>query len=332
MEAFGYEVAVVGATGCVGREVLQRIGEYIPIRKMHVFASLASTAEHIDVDGDELVVKGLQETGIPTDIRSSLHLVILCCPIALAKKWGPELAEEGIAVVDMTGGLGESIGYSLQGLSDREEDFQSHRMISLPSPSIAMMARIWQAVQTFKPIQMSAVINVSASRFGQQGIEELAKQVRGLLNFQDAPQSVFPDGLAFDILPSLEGLTDIGLTEEGAAHALADLTLLEQHRFRSRIQVAPIFSGISMHVQIALGENPMPENMTDVLTQNQWLTLQSTLPNLRLVSGASEVLVGRVQSNPWIQGIDLQLQADNVSLAVSNALSIAKQLHTQELI
>ena len=157
-----------------------RLEPYYPIRKLHLFASKSSQGDYVDVEGESIRIQPLQDNALPTDIRSSIHVVFLCCPRDLAIKIGYELSEEGIAVVDLTGALGETIGFSLGGLADKVENFQSHRMISLPSPSTAALARVWETFHSFQPIQLSSVVSVSASRFGQQGIEELAKQVQGI--------------------------------------------------------------------------------------------------------------------------------------------------------
>ncbi len=330
--SFGYEIAVVGATGCIGREIVQEVGNFVPVRRLHLYASLASSAERIDVDGETLVVNGLDDVGIPSDVRSVLHVAILCCPPEVALKVGAELSEDGIAIIDVTGAWSSSIGYSLSGLAEKEEDFQSHRTASLPSPTASMLARLWQSVHAFQPIQMSSIVSVSASRFGQRGIDELAKQVRGLLNFQDAPQAIFPDGLAFDILPSLLGLQSAELSEAKVGESLADLTLLEPHRFRNRIQVAPIFSGISMHVSISMASAPTIEELAETLQESPWIEVQDILPNLRSTTGHPKILAGRANLNPWIQGFEIQLCADNVALTVHNSLSLLQHFHLQELL
>ena len=328
----GYEAAIVGATGCLGRELVQQIGAVLPIRKLHLFASKASQGEYVDVEGDTIAIQGLQDTTLPTDVRAAIHIVFLCCPRENALKIGYELSEEGVVVVDLTGALGESIGYSLGGLADKVDDFQSHRMICLPAPSTAALARIWETLHTFQPIQLSSVVSLSASRFGQQGIEELAKQVRGLLNFQEAPQVLFPDGLAFDMLPAIGESPSVGHPERQMSMALADVLALEPNRFRNRIQVASIFSGISMHVQISLGSNPMLEEVLEALSASEVVEFRQQLPTLRSVSGEVSVLVGRIDMNPWIQGIELQVQLDNVSYAVHNALTIVHRLHSMDVL
>lgn len=328
----GYEVAIIGATGCLGRELVQQIGNVVPIRKLHLFASVGSQGEYVDVEGESIRIQGLKKSVLPTEVRSAIHLVFLCCPTEIALAMGYELSEEGIAVVDLTGALGESVGFSLSGLADKVDNFQSHRMICLPSPSGAALARLWEALHVFQPIQLSSVISVSASRFGQQGIEELAKQVRGLLNFQDAPQVLFPDGLAFDILPSMGDTPHIEYSEQNMSTALADILALEPNRFRNRIQVAPIFSGVSMHVQLSLGNNVALDEVMETLNKSSVVQLQQDLSTLRATSGNVDVLVGRVDMNPWIQGVELQIQLDNVSYAVHNALMIVQRYHSMDIL
>ena len=328
----GYEVAIIGATGCLGRELVMQIGNVLPIRKLHLFASVGSQGEYVDVEGESIQIQGLKEAALPTDVRSVVHMVFLCCPAETAVTMGYELSEEGIAVVDLTGALGESVGFSLGGLADKIDSFQSHRMICLPTPSAAALARVWESLHVFQPIQLSSVISVSASRFGQRGIEELAKQVRALLNFQDAPQVLFPDGLAFDILPSIGDAPHFAQSEQRMGTALADILALEPNRFRNRIQVAPIFSGVSIHVQLSLGSNIVLEEVLETLGKSTGVQLQQTLPTLRSTSGDLDVLVGRIDMNPWIQGVELQVQLDNVSFAVHNALTIVQRFHSMDVL
>ena len=328
----GYEVAIIGATGCLGRELVQQVGNVLPIRKLHLFASVASQGEYVDVDGESIRIQALKDVALPTDVRAAVHMVFLCCPPETVLTLGYELSEEGIAVVDLTGALGESVGFSLGGLADKIDNFQSHRMICLPTPSTAALARIWEALHVFQPIQLSSVVSVSASRFGQRGIEELAKQVRGLLNFQEAPQVLFPDGLAFDILPSIGDGTHVVESERQMSIALADILALEPNRFRHRIQVAPIFSGVSMHVQLSLGSNVVLEEVLETLDQSAGVQLQQVLSTLRSTSGDVDVLVGRVDINPWVQGVELQVQLDNVSFAVHNALMIVQRFHSMDVL
>ena len=328
----GYEAAIIGATGCLGRELVQQIGSVLPIRKLHLFASKSRQGEYVDVEGDSIPIQGLHDGALSTEVRASIHIAFLCCPREIALKVGYELSEDGIAVFDLTGALGESIGYALGGLADKIDNFQSHRMISLPSPSTAAVARIWETFHKFQPIQLSSVVSLSASRFGQQGIEELAKQVRGLLNFQDAPQVLFPDGLAFDMLPAIAESPSIGQPERQMSIALADILALEPNRFRNRLQVAPIFSGVSMHIQLSLGSNPMLEDVLETLSGSELVEFRQQLPTLRTVSGDVNVMVGRVDMNPWIQGVQLQVYLDNVSFAVHNALTIVQRFHSMDVL
>ena len=72
------------------------------------------------------------------------------------------------------------------------------------------------------------------ARFSQRGIEN-TKQVRGF-KFQDAPQVLFPDGLAFDILPSIGSAPHFYESEQRMGTALADILALEPNRFRNQFK------------------------------------------------------------------------------------------------
>ena len=87
-----------------------------------------------------------------------------------------------------------------------------------------------------------------------------------------------------------------------------------------------------MHVQLSLGNNPMLEEVLEVLSNSELVEFRQSLPTLRSVSGDVSVLVGRVDVNPWIQGVELQVQLDNVSFAVHNALTIVHRFHSMDVL
>ena len=200
------------------------------------------------------------------------------------------------------------------------------------SRSLAL-ATIWQVLQHSQPVQLSANVSVSASRFGQKGIEELAMQVRALLNFQDSPQKIFPDGLAFDLLPSIGSDEDgHSVAEDAIGYELSDLLLIEAHQVRTRIQVAPIFSGIALHVQVSCQQEPLLEEVATMFQEAPGVDYRQQLPNLRSLMGDADLVVGRIAINPWIRGVELQAQVDNVTYSVQNGLRMLQQYHQAELL
>jgi aspartate-semialdehyde dehydrogenase len=245
----------------------------------------------------------------------------------------PILSDEGIAVLDLSGAMGATIGFSTPGIAEPSEDFMAHRMISMPSPTSQALATIWHVLQSSQPIQLSASACVSASRFGQKGIEELAQQVRALLNLQDSPQKIFPDGLAFDLLPSIGGDEDgHSVAEDAIGQELSDLLMIESHQVRTRIQVAPIFSGISLHVQVSCQQEPLLEEVATLFQESPGVDYRQQLPNLRSLMGDGDLFVGRIAINPWIRGVELQAQVDNVTYAVQNGLRMVQRYHQAELL
>ena len=329
----GYVVAVVGATGCLGREVIARLHDMIPVLEVIPFATRLTAGERIEVQGSSVVVKGLSDEGFDDEILSRVHLVVFACPGSIVLHHAPILSDEGIAVLDFSGAMGATIGFSAPNIAEREEDFMAHRMISVASPTSMALAVIWAALQPFQPVQVSSSVSVSASRFGQKGIEELAHQVRALLNLQDSPHTVFPDGLAFDLLPSIGGDEDgQSVAEQVVSNEVADLLLIEPHQVRNRIQVAPIFSGISLHLQVSCHHEPLFEEVVDGFEQAAGIDFRQQLPNLRSIMGDTDVFVGRVDVNPWIRGIELQAQVDNVAFAVHSGLKMIQRYHEADLL
>ena len=331
--SYGYVVAVVGATGCLGREVVSKIADFIPVQEVIPFATRLTAGDRIEVSGSSVVVKGLSEEGFDDETMSKVHLVIFACPSAVVLQHAPILSDEGIAVLDLSGAMGATIGFSAPGIVEPSEDFMAHRMISMPSPTSLALATIWQVLQHSQPVQLSANVSVSASRFGQKGIEELAMQVRALLNFQDSPQKIFPDGLAFDLLPSIGSDEDgHSVAEDAIGYELSDLLLIEAHQVRTRIQVAPIFSGIALHVQVSCQQEPLLEEVATMFQEAPGVDYRQQLPNLRSLMGDADLVVGRIAINPWIRGVELQAQVDNVTYSVQNGLRMLQQYHQAELL
>jgi aspartate-semialdehyde dehydrogenase len=232
---FGYNVAIVGATGCLGRELVYRIHEWIPVKELVAYATKPSQGERIDSGDSSIMIQGFGD-GFSEEVLSNLHAVIFACPASIVMKWADRLSEEGIAVLDATGVLGTQIGYTVAGVLEHDDDFLAHRMASFPSPSATALVKIWSSLKILEPVQMSSIISVSASRFGKKGIDELAQQVRALLNIQDSPNSVFPDGLAFDILPSIGPDSDgPTIAEQTINQELSNVLQIQPDRFRTRL-------------------------------------------------------------------------------------------------
>ena len=120
--------------------------------------------------------------------------------------------------------------------------------------------------------------------------------------------------------------------EDAIGYELSDLLLIEAHQVRTRIQVAPIFSGIALHVQVSCQQEPLLEEVATMFQEAPDVDYRQQLPNLRSLMGDADLVVGRIAINPWIRGVELQAQVDNVTYSVQNGLRMLQQYHQAELL
>lgn len=329
----GLSVAVIGATGCLGKELVQQLAEKFLIKDLYLFASKRRVGDEIEVDGDFVSVLDLGE-GIPAEIVQNLQVAFFVCPSHIVTKYAPGLAYEGVSVFDLTGTLGAQYGYHIAGLTEKLDDFVDSRICVLPSPTAIALAKVFFPLKELAVWNLQASIGLSASRFGNAGMDELGKQVRALLSMQDAPQKLFPEGLAFDVLPSIGAIEENGqsATEILLSQELANILDMQEIFFRCSLQVLPIFAGITITAQLAFGAEVSVQQITSLLSEDASMVVGDQVPTLRNVITSPKIYVGRIRSNPLLQGCDLTIHCDNVSVAVQNALDMLESFQKEDII
>jgi len=327
-------IAVVGATGCLGRELVAQLSDYVEIRKLHLFATKKRLGDYVEANGQNYSVEYLPEGNFPESVLNDVDVVIFCAPAKVVKEYAPILMDEGIALFDLSGALGSQFGLSLLGVHAGEDNFMEHRVCSLPSATAASLSLLFHALIEEGAWNLQSTVSLSASRFGQGGIEELGAQIRALLSFQDGPQNIFPDGLAFDVMPNVGPVMESGWTgaELHIASEMSTLLNKPEQYFRTTLQIVPIISGIMASCQIGLSNEVTIEKISATLEKHDIFEVLPALSNSRSALGDYHIHLGRLRLNPIHQGIDLQLSTDNVGLAVHNALALLKHFVEQEIL
>lgn len=334
VELGGLSVAVIGATGCIGKELIHELALSLPLRNMHLFATKKRVGDAVTVENKNIEIQPFLKEGLPVEIMEEIDAVFFACPASLVVAHAPTLAEEGIAIFDLTGVLGGQIGYSLPEIQPREEEFASQRICSLPSPTAVALARLFHPLKELGGWGFQASILLSASRFGMSGIEELSQQVMALFSTNEPKKKVFPEGLAFDVLPVLGKLAEDGssFSEKQIVTELSSLLNTPEHHFRISINLAPIFSGIAGNATIAMGTETAKETILERLQEDSNLTVEDIGPSTRSLIGESQVSIGRIRTNPLVRGFDCWVACDNVAVAVSQAVKMAEYYHKIELL
>jgi len=334
LETGGLSIAIVGATGCIGRELAQQIPSLLPVRKLLLFASQKREGDVVEVAQRPIKIHGLSPEGIPVEVMEELDVVFFACPPQLVRAHAEPLLEDGIAVFDLTGALVGNAGFSLYGVVNNEHDFSEHRVCVLPSPVGAALARLLYALQGQGPFALQASISVSASTFGQNGVEELSNQVSSLFMCKEPIKQVFPTGLAFDIVPIVGQLQEDGVSsaERRINLEVASLLSMNPQMLRSTLQLSPIFTGVVAQVTVSFEGDVAVDDIIEDLIETDGIAYHALPPGPKSLDGKPEVFVGRVRPNHLARGVDIWLCSDNVSSAVHNALSLAVYYHSIDLV
>ena len=334
VEEGGFSVAIIGATGCIGKELGYEIPLHLPIRKLHLFATKRRIGDTITIEERTLRVQPLPREGIPVDIMVDLDAVFFACPIPLVLDHAAALAEEGIAVFDITGAMASTVGYSALTLHPNEEGFSETRICALPSPTASALARVFRVCKEFGAWGFQSTVQLSASRFGMGGIEELSQQVMALFSTNEPKKKIFPEGLAFDILPTLGAIRPDGESsaEKQINKELAQLLYVNPQYIRTTINLSPIFSGIACNATISLSKEVEAAEIIERLKEEEHLVVNDISPTIRNIIGEKHVFVSRVRPNALVQGFDCWIGCDNVATTVHQAVKMMEHYHLVGLI
>jgi aspartate-semialdehyde dehydrogenase len=338
-------IAVVGATGVVGRETLSILHEReFPIAGLRAFASEKSAGEAIDVGDNDVTIEKLGP-----DAFKGIDIAFFAAGSAVSKQWAHRAAEAGAVVIDKSSYfrndpdvpliVPEVNGHAIAG-------FAKKRIIATPNCSTI------QLVQALAPLHRAAgIVRVvvctyqAVSGAGRGGIDELETQVRDLFNMRELVVKTFDQRIAFNVLPRIPAHDPIpadGTTGEERKMIDEARRILEVPTLRMGVTCVrvPVFNGHSEAVHVEF-ERP--------LSPDQARTLLAAEPNMLVVddaargiyptpedaSGEDRTLVGRVRSDDSVadgRGLALWVVSDNLRTgAALNAVRIAEALCADHL-
>ena len=205
-------VAVVGATGAVGREMLKTLHEReFPATEVRAFASARSAGSKVPFGERELTVEELKE-----DVFEGIDLAIFSAGGAASQKFSPHAAHAGCVVVDNSAAWRMDDRCPLVVPEVNASALDAHQGI-IANPNCSTI----QMVVALKPLHDAAKIKrivvstyQAVSGTGQKGIEELERQVRDLFNGRDPENKTYPYRIAFNCLPHIDVFLENDYTKE----------------------------------------------------------------------------------------------------------------------
>ncbi len=332
-------VAVVGATGAVGREILQTLERRnFPAARVVALASARSAGTTVPFNGGELTVQELTK-----DSFESIDLALFSAGGGTSLEFAPIAAAAGCVVVDNSSAWRMDDRCPLVVPEVNPEALQDHQgIIANPNCSTIQMVAVLKPLHDAAPIKRVVVSTYQAvSGTGQKAIEELEQQVRQMFNMQEPEVNVYPHRIAFNCLPQIDVFLDNGYTKEEMKMTLETVKILNDPSVKvtaTAVRV-PVFYGHSESLNIEFTKNLSAKAARGILSTAPGVQVydnpeEKMYPMAIEAASEDEVFVGRIredETNP--NTLNMWVVADNIRKgAALNAVQIAEQLVADNLV
>lgn len=332
-------VAVVGATGAVGREMLKTLEQRdFPAHEVVALASARSAGMKVPYRGGELTVRELTE-----DSFAGVDLALFSAGGSTSEKYAPHAAKAGCVVVDNSSAWRMDKRCPLVVPEVNAHDLAWHNGI-IANPNCSTI----QMVVALKPLHDAAGIKrvvvstyQAVSGTGQKAIEELETQVRQLFNMQQPEPKVYPYQIAFNALPQIDVFMDNGYTKEEMKMVHETVKIMGDPSIKVTATAVriPVFYGHSESVNIETEKKLTPAEARVILTQAPGVTVldnpgEKIYPMALDATGEDATFVGRIREDETIEnGLNMWIVADNIRKgAALNAVQIAETLLERDLL
>lgn len=333
------KVAVVGATGAVGREMVAILEERgFPASELHLFASERTAGERISFRGKDVSVKRLEK---PSQL-AGIPLALFSAGAETSREFSPALVAQGTSVVDNSSAFRMMPEIPLVVPEVNPHHLPTRKgpcLIANPNCATIILLIVVRPLLDLAPLERMVVTTFqSVSGTGKDAMDELAGQLVLILNGEAdtiVPKVYAPYQIAFNCLPRIDAFLPDGSTKEEEkmvreSRKMLDLPDLPISATCVRV---PVMVGHSESVNLAFAGPVSPEAVRNRLGDAPGVVVwddpaHDLYPVPRSVAGRDEVLVGRIRRDPSVaHGINLWLTGDNLRKgAATNAIQIAELL------
>lgn len=328
----GFSVAIVGATGMVGREFIKILEQRnFPIDGMRLLASDRSSGKKIFVNHDEIVV---EET--TAESLKDIDIAFFSAGAEVSRHFAPIAAKAGAVVIDNSSAFRMEPDIPLVVPEVNPEDIGRHKgIIANPNCSTIQMVVALYPLHKVNPIKRIVVSTYQAvSGTGAAAVDELTAQAKQVLDGQTPAPHIYPHQIAFNVLPEIDVFMDNGYTKE-------EWKMVEESRkimhaddlaISATCVRVPVFTGHSEAVSV---------EFTDIISTDEVERILGKAPGIRVLddptislypqpwsaAGSDEVFVGRIRQDASLpRGLVMWIVADNLRKgAALNAVQIAEE-------
>jgi len=328
-----YVVAVAGATGAVGREMIEILEERnFPVSELIPLASERSEGERVTFREKNVVVRKLAK-----DSFAGVDIALFSAGAERSLEFAPAAVKVGAVVIDNSSAFRMDPKVPLIVPEINAQALDRHTgIIANPNCSTIAMVMVLKPIHdraTIKRVVVTTFQSVSGT--GKNAIDELAGQTVALLNFQDIKTNVYPHQIAFNCLPHIDSFLENGYTREEMKMVLETRKILEDESIRvtaTAVRV-PVFRCHSESVNIETEKSISANEVRAILSSAPGVLVyddpkKDLYPLAIDIAGKDEVYVGRIREDESVpNGINLWLVSDNIRKgAALNAVQIAELL------
>jgi len=335
-----FNIAVAGATGAVGNQMIRCLEEMdFPINSILFLASSRSVGRQLRFKGDLIDVKELKE-----DSFKGFDIAVFSAGGGTSEKFAPFAAKDGCVVVDNSSAWRMDPQVPLVVPEVNRHAIAGHKqkgIIANPNCSTIQMVVALNPIHKKYGIKRIVVSTYQAvSGTGKKAIDELFDQTRALINFLDYEKRVYPHRIAFNCLPHIDVFLDNGYTKEEMKMVNETRKILEDDSIAvtaTTVRV-PVFFGHSESVNIETHEPVDAEDVRALLKDAPGVKVmddpaKNLYPLATDAAGQDFTLVGRIRQDESVaNGINMWIVADNIRKgAATNAVQIAQVLAKEYL-
>jgi len=337
----GYRVAVVGATGNVGREMLAVLAEReFPMDEVAAVASSRSQGVEIEVGDSGKMVKC---QNIEHFDFAGWDIALFAAGSAVSREYAPKAAAAGCVVIDNASlyRMDPDVPLIVPEVNpDAIDGYTAKNIIANPNCSTAQM------VVALKPLHDAATIKrvvvstyQSVSGAGKAGMDELFEQSRAIFVGDQTESRKFTKQIAFNVIPHIGGFLDDGSTEEEWKMVVETKKILDPKiKVNATCVRVPVFVGHSEAINIEFERELSAEQAQDILREAPGVMLVDKREDGGYVTpiecaGDGATYVSRVREDPTVEnGLTIWCVSDNLRKgAALNAVQIAELLGRRHL-
>ena len=331
-----FNVAVVGATGAVGEQLLSILAQRdFPVDQIHALASSRSAGRKVGFAGEEIEVGDLAEFDF-----SNTQIGLFSAGAGISKEYAPKAAAQGCVVVDNTSQFRYEDDIPLvvpEANAGQIADYTSRGIIANPNCSTIQMVVALKPIHDAVGIERVNVATYQAvSGTGKEAIDELDQQTRNIIDGSSVNCEVYPKQIAFNALPHIDVFMDNGYTKEEMKMVWETRKILGDDSIQvnpTTVRI-PVVNGHSEAVHLELKAPLSAEQAKQLLAGATGIQVMDDRKDggyptaVTEGDGTDAVYVGRIRediSHP--RGLNLWVVSDNLRKgAALNSIQIAEIL------